>query len=316
MGWKRLLREYFTFTRKERIGLIVVLILILCIWFSPRLISSGKLAAVPADMTWMVAAKKLQHLQERTQDSSEQNDKNINDLVYDKSVDNYLSNSGIKLSYFDPNTLSLEGWKKLGIQQKTINTIQKYLNKGGYFYKNEDLKKIYGLHREEYARLEPYIKIAGKEELKQNYSKYESKKEQSNTASKYHLIDINLADTSEFIALPGIGSKLASRIVNFRDKLGGFYSIEQLGETYGLPDSTFQKIKPFLTIETTSLKRININTATKDEMKLHPYIKWNLANSIVEYRNQHGNYASLEDIKKISLITDDIFNKIKFYLAL
>ena len=71
----------------------------------------------------------------------------------------------------------------------------------------------------------------------------------------------------------------------------------------------------FLKLENISTKKININTATKDEMKIHPYIKWNLANAIVEYRNQHGNFSSLEDLKQISLITDEIFNKIKIYLT-
>jgi competence ComEA-like helix-hairpin-helix protein len=74
--------------------------------------------------------------------------------------------------------------------------------------------------------------------------------------------------------------------------------------------------KPFLKLETNFVKKFNINTATKDEMKSHPYIKWNLANAIVEYRNQHGNFSSLEDLKKISLITTEVFDKIKSYLAL
>ena len=92
--------------------------------------------------------------------------------------------------------------------------------------------------------------------------------------------------------------------------------MDQIGETYGLPDSVFRKIKPFLKLETNLVKKFNINTATKDEMKSHPYIKWNLANAIVEYRNQHGNFSSLEDLKNISLVTTDVFDKIKFYLAL
>ena len=67
--------------------------------------------------------------------------------------------------------------------------------------------------------------------------------------ARYSIIDVNTADTSAFISLPGIGSKLAARIVTFREKLGGFYSVEQIGETYGLPDSTFQKIKQWLKLE-------------------------------------------------------------------
>jgi len=177
------------------------------------------------------------------------------------------------------------------------------------------LKKIYSLKPDEYIRIEPYIRIEIKSESSAGIAITEQKEKpiyQSNHIS----VDINSGDTSAFIALPGIGSKLAARIINFRDKLGGFYSVEQIGETYGLADSTFQKIKPFLTLETNSIKRININTATKDEMKVHPYLKWNLANAIVEYRNQHGNYTSLDDLKNITLITDEVFDKIKFYLTL
>jgi competence ComEA-like helix-hairpin-helix protein len=130
------------------------------------------------------------------------------------------------------------------------------------------------------------------------------------------IIEMNNADTSALIALPGIGSKLAARIVNFRDKLGGFYSVDQVGETYGLPDSTFQKIKTRLYCDENAIRKININTASKDELKGHPYIKWHLANVIVEYRNQHGVYKSLEDLKKIVLIDEITYKKVIPYLHL
>ena len=104
------------------------------------------------------------------------------------------------------------------------------------------------------------------------------------------------------------------RILAFRDKLGGFYKVEQIGETFGLPDSTFQKIKPRFSISNTSIHQININTATLDEMKVHPYLRYAIANAIMQYRVQHGNYAAVEDIKKIMLITEDIFNKAAPYL--
>ncbi len=75
-------------------------------------------------------------------------------------------------------------------------------------------------------------------------------------------IDINEADTTAFIALPGIGSKLAQRIINFRTKLGGFYSIDQVRETFGLPDSTFRKIQKQLTYHNSTIQKININALT------------------------------------------------------
>jgi competence protein ComEA len=63
------------------------------------------------------------------------------------------------------------------------------------------------------------------------------------------------------------------------------------------------------------IKKININTSTKDDLKKHPYIRWNLANAIVEYRSQHGNFETLQAIKNIPLITEDVFSKIAPYLT-
>src|SRR4030095_9380470 len=188
----------------------------------------------------------------------------------------------------DPNTISTSDWKRLGLREKTINTIQNYLTKGGHFYKPDDLQKIYGLHDDEYERLKPFIKIeSNTSKTNDDFVSSKSKDEIQPTkiyAARYSIIDINTADTTAFISLPGIGSKLAVRIVTFREKLGGFYSVEQIGETYGLPDSTFQKIKQYLKLDNLSVKKININTATVDEMKAHPYIKFSIANPIVAYR--------------------------------
>jgi competence ComEA-like helix-hairpin-helix protein len=312
MKFDQFLKDYFTFTRKERIGIVVILILIIIIWFLPKFIPSKKPLTAVTDSAWISAARKLEQDPKNSFDSGKVNNENIEELAYERTVNIPSSNPQGQLFYFDPNSLSHEGWKKLGIGERTIGTIQKYLSKGGHFYKREDLKKIYGFRTDDYDRLERYIKIASVNNSVVSYVKNEEPKE----VRQNHSIDINMADTSEFISLPGIGSKLALRIVNFRNRLGGFYSVDQINEVYGLPDSTFQKLKPLLQVTGSSVKKININTATKDELKVHPYIKWNLANVIVEYRNQHGNYSSLEDLKKITLITDDVFERIKFYLTL
>jgi competence ComEA-like helix-hairpin-helix protein len=317
MNWKQLVKDYFFFTRKERIGLSIILILVLAIWISPRLISSGNTKAVTLDTSWISEAKKLQHQQQISQRNSKQDEEEPDEFVYDKPVNEHPVHLEQELFYFDPNSLPQEGWKKLGIREKTITTIQKYLSKGGHFYQKEDLKKIYGFQIDDYKRLEPYVKINDVNHVFNHRStESKQKKESQTSSSRNNAIDINTADTSEFIALPGIGAKLASRIIGFREKLGGFYSIDQISEIYGLRDSTFQKIKPLLRLDEVTVRKFNINTATKDELKSHPYIKWNLANAIVEYRNQHGNFSSLEDLKKISVITDDAFNKMKNYLAL
>jgi len=315
MKWNEFLGDYFTFSRRERIALLAVILVIVGIWIFPKVSRPARPKTVSPDTNWIAAAKQLMI---STEDSPDQQNstKNVSDLVYNKPLPAASNKSKAELFYFDPNILSFEGWTRLGLREKTIATIQNYVQKGGHFYKAEDLKKIYGIHADEYARLEPYIRISTANFAQPEPDKKTGPKKEFSNEPQYPRVDINTADTSAFAALPAIGNKLAARIVSFRDKLGGFYSVDQIGETYGLPDSGFQKIKPFLNLGTTTIKKININTATKDEMKSHPYLKWNVANAIVEYRNQHGIFSSLEDLKKIALITNEVFEKIKFYLTL
>lgn len=252
-------------------------------------------------------------------DSFQQNVSEENYATNNKSLEKkYSGYESATLFYFDPNTLSAEGWKKLGVNDKTIHTIQNYLFKGGRFYKPDDINKIWGFHKDETDKLIPYVRIEKTIDSKE--SKENNKKENNDNAyapykkANKEPIDINTADTSAFIALPGIASKLANRIVTFRNQLGGFYKIEQIEEIYGLRDSVFQLIKPRLVITTIPLTQFNINTATVDQMKVHPYIRYAIANAIVQYRTQHGNYVSIADIKKIVLVTDDAFNKMSPYL--
>jgi len=209
-----------------------------------------------------------------------------------------------------------EGWRELGLRDKTIQTIRNFLSKGGRFRKAEDLQKIYGLFPDEYERLMPFIRIEALQSLKNETAEIEEKpRTRPAPPSRFTVIDINLADTSAWIALPGIGSKLASRIVNFREKLGGFYAINQVAETFGLADSTFQKIRSWLKLDQPQLRKININTATLEELKAHPYIRFTLARPIVAYRSEHGPFNRLEDLKKIAAVTEDAFQKMFPYLT-
>jgi len=132
---------------------------------------------------------------------------------------------------------------------------------------------------------------------------------------KVEPFDINLADTTTFIALPGIGSKLAARIVMFRDKLGGFYDVQQVAEVYGLQDSVFRKILPFLRCDPGSIRKIDINKAERDELKAHPYIRWSMAEALISYRDQHGNYGSKDDLFRLENIDAAALEKAMPYIS-
>ncbi len=318
MNWKQFCDDYLAFSRRDRIGTLVLLVIIVAVLFLPALIApKASPGPAAADTAWMASISRIQEnapgsLQTAYNAPSYYN--NPSAYQFDRSVNSYGSTNKGELFEFDPNTLSAAGWKKLGLRDKTIGTIQNYLAKGGHFYKPEDLSRVYGLFKDEYKRLAPYIRI---EQTERSFPEPQKETFASRPKTeRYVAIDINTADTSAYIALPGIGSKLAARIVNFRDKLGGFHSVNQVGETFGLPDSTFQKIKQYLRLDNTQLQKININTATVDELKAHPYIRYALANPIVAYRNEHGAFTKLEDLKKIMAVTEKVYEKIVPYLSL
>ncbi len=316
--WKEFVRNYLNFTRKERRGVIsvvfVILVFILAQFFYPLFITHKQYNY--SNFSREIDALNIEKSDSVKNNKYAKNTGNDSYVEYSLAGEKKFETLKGELFYFDPNTASATDWKRLGLRDKTIHSIQNYLSKGGKFYKPEDISKIWGLSPSDAQHLIPYVSI--KNEVKENIS-FE-KKEYPKISPPYvaktiQPIDVNLADTTAFISLPGIGSKLAQRIIAFRNKLGGFYSIEQVGETYLLPDSTFRKIIPKLTIVNGNVKQININIASIDEMKAHPYLRYNLANAIFQYRQQHGNFNSVEEIKKIMLVTETAYNKISPYLA-
>jgi DNA uptake protein ComE-like DNA-binding protein len=324
--WKQFLHDYLCFTKKERTGIIVLLSIIIILQVLPFLFP---LFIHEKKYDHSAFIKEMAQLKIQQEDSSRPAwktdgqyetrdfDDGRNDehyfRQYEKNYDNKIEG---ELFYFDPNTASVNDWMRLGIKEKTAQTIQKYVSKGGHFYKPEDISKIWGLHPGQVSRLLPYVRIEKQEKtFYKKDSPYAINKKRYDREKTIQNIDINLSDTTAFIALPGIGSKLAQRIINFRDRLGGFYSVDQVAETFGLPDSTFQKIRSKLILNNPAVKKININTATVDELKVHPYLRYNLANVIVQYRTQHGNFTSIAGIKKIMIFTDEIYNKVAPYLS-
>jgi len=316
---KNFITEYLNFTKKQRNGTLALLLLIVGISLLP-FIFPFFIKPIATDATSFekeIATLKIKQVDSGTAYQRKASEDGHTPL-YEPADRKFAGKETWKgeLFYFDPNTLNEAGWKKLGVREKTITTIQKYISKGGKFYKPPDLGKIWGISEADKERLIPFVQIE-KANAAANYptNNYSKPIVEKNIYTP-QLIDINLADTTAFIALPGIGSKLSQRIISFRDKLGGFHKIEQVAETFGLADSIFQKIKPRLLLDKPVVKQLNINSASTDELKQHPYLRYTLANAIVQYRSQHGNYAAVSDLKKIMLITDDVFNKMVPYLKL
>jgi len=227
------------------------------------------------------------------------------------------SNKHHQRFYFDPNTIDAAGWAALGVPERTIRTITHYREKGGQFRRKEDLLRIYGLTPALANVLLPYVRIGATVAARDT-------DHPAGTAfpprlpykggKRFPELDINTADSMQWEALPGIGPVLAARIVKFRDKLGGFYAIAQIGETFGLPDSTFNKIQPYLKLSTVSLKKLDLNQTDEKSLAQHPYIRYKLARLIVLYRSNHGLFRRPEDLLGIPLVDDSIYRKIEHYI--
>lgn len=312
--------EYFQFTRKDRLAILIIATVLLASFLLPPILKHHFSAKKPVtDTSWIAALRQLEKSKPAVADqfSRQRDAKNdYDEYVYDRTADGY--NNGIKgeLFSFDPNTLSPEGWKKLGLREKTIKTIRNYIEKGGKFRKPDDLQRVYGLKAEDYERLKGYVQIESFSPAGLSANESVPVKPAFFSRKEISAIDINTADSAAFEALPGIGAKLAMRIIHFREKLGGFYSVEQVGETFGLADSVFQRIKPQLSIQQAMVRKININTATKEELKLHPYIRYSIAGALVAYRNAHGPFTELSALKQVVALKEEIYVKLLPYLSI
>jgi competence protein ComEA len=214
---------------------------------------------------------------------------------------NQLSDGGkaqnVALFKFNPNTSTVADWQKLGLTAKQAAIIKNYTTKGGRFRKAEDLQKIYGLTKVDYARLAPFIIIPEEK------------------ATAHVVVELNSADSAKLTSVEGIGPGFAKRIIYYRERLGGFVSKEQLKEVYGLDELKYDEIKAQLKVDAGRIRRININTITFDKLRLMPYLDYKQVNAIIEYRKQHGNYASIADIENIAIIDEGILRKIEPYLV-
>ncbi len=215
---------------------------------------------------------------------------------------------------FDPNSASVIEWQKLGLSARQVKIVRNYVSKGGKFFRKEDLKKIYSISAKQYKGLEPYIRITQPE---RRY--YSNRKLPVVTGSHPKkdivVVELNGADSIMLDQLRGIGPTFASRAIRFRDRLGGFYDKEQLREVYGMDSVRYSMIESQISADASSIKKINVNRATFDDLRRHPYLSFKQINALIQYRKQHGNYSSPGDLKKVLILNEEIIRKIGPYLS-
>ncbi len=128
------------------------------------------------------------------------------------------------------------------------------------------------------------------------------------------LVELNSADTTTLQLLHGIGPTYASRIVRYRDRLGGFTDKNQLLEVYGITPQLLDNIGPYLTIDTLAISKMDINSIPLKQLIKHPYIEYYQARDIVTLRNRGQRFNSADDLRAIPSMADTTLRRLLLYI--
>lgn len=296
------IKNFFNFSKPERRGTIVLLIIIFLLLFIRLFVINVFQKTSKLDIIEFTA-----DVEKFFSDIDSLKADNLSKENFDfNNPDKSFAIAKLKPFPFNPNEMTTELWKKLGLRDKQISVIQNYMSKGGKFYNKGDFKKMYCIRPEEYSVLEPYIVIP-------KYNKIDTFKNNF-AVNKKLIFELNSSDTLDLQEVSGIGPAFARRIIKYREMLGGFIKKEQLLEVFGMDSARYNQIVLQLSVDSKNIKKIDINNTTLQELKKHPYFGYYVAKSIIMYREKYGNFKSPADLKKVPLIYDDVYEKISPYL--
>ena len=178
-----------------------------------------------------------------------------------QSIREKLPRKHVESFMFNPNTVSVEDLCRLGFTYKQAMAIDNYRKKGGRFRRKEDFARSFVVSDSVYKRLQHYVEIP--------------------------LVDLNLADSAAFDALPGIGGWFASRMLEYRNQLGGYSYKEQLRDLWKFDKEKYDALSDLIVVSPEHVKYYPLWTLPADSLRLHPYIGDYSAKGIVLYREHN-----------------------------
>jgi competence protein ComEA len=295
----RLIKDYFSFSRSERNGILLLFILFLIVILiriilpyvlHPNEMQNPRYAKLLAQMNSMEPVKSIE--------------------IKSQPKEQFYDHETFTLFPFNPNTISDYQWQLLGLENHQVRIIRKYLASGASFHYKEDLKKIYKLPEGKYWELYPYINLPT---LKVNTDK---DLHSVNTKKGIEVLELNTADSSSLVSLPGIGPVLAVRIIKYRKLLGGYISKDQLLEVFGIDLPKLQLFQSRIIVDSVKLRKININTSGFNELKAHPYLDYYKSKAIIEFRKVKGKINYPSELLEYKILKKEEYQRIASYLAI
>ena len=295
-------KDFFYYSKSERRAVYVLLVLI---------------AVLVVSMVFIPKQQTPSCIVGSNPDSLEQK-KSTPEIT--RGSENSNPESKVELFSFEPNLADSVEFIRLGLSKYVVRNIIKYRQKGGRFVTPESFSRIYGLTEEKFVELKPYIYISeafAKKPVMVSRARFPEKQVKKDTLKrtfKYPVgvrVDVNLADTSELKKIPGIGRGIASRIVRYRTCLGGFYSLEQLLEV----EFVTPEMLEWFALGDESVRKLEINKASLEQLRSHPYLNFYQAKAIVEHRRKRGDIKSLSQISLYEEFTEKDLQRLSAYVS-
>ena len=223
----------------------------------------------------------------------------------------------IRMQMFDPNTVDSVTLLHLGFKPWQAKNMLKYRAKGGRYRQKEDMKKLYGMTDSMYIALEPYICIQ-QDSIAVDSAQVDTIRLDTlpkwRSIKKDTILNLRTADTTELKLIRGIGSYRAKMIVRYREQLGGYARVEQILEAKGMDKVVADSILPHFYIDSVVLNKMPVNKIRPEVLHRHPYLSFEQAKAIYEYRRRHIRIKSAEELKKIKGLSPTDIEKISIYL--
>ena len=288
------LRKWFSFSKGERVAIItilaLILLLILACVFRPSRQSLTDESLHNLDSLLALRQEAIE-LQQQQQAEKPQEVAELHPFP------------------FNPNTLTEEEWLQMGLTDRQVRNIMNYKAKGGKFYSKNDLGKLYTISEEEFAQLEPFIVLPEVARGKNTNTKATSQSgvsTGSTTAATalaekkaIPIVDLNTVDSTTLVELPQIGPYTAVRIIEFREKLGGFIDKEQLRDVKGMDDARFAAIQPYINLAAVEIRKVDVNRADFKTLVHHPYLNYEQVKRIVNQREKRGMIKNWEQLESL-----------------
>lgn len=287
------IKSYFKFSRRQRSGIFLLFATIIVFQVVYFFVDFSSLSITsPEKEKWLSLQSEIDSMKQQKRD--------------------YVP----KIYPFNPNFISDYKGYKLGMSVPEIDRLLAFRKENKYVNSPKEFQSVTKVSDSLLNAMSPYFKFP---DWLNNKKKFKDFKKYPNTAfakkEKIAIIDINQASQEDLIKIYGIGEAISLRILKFKESLGGFVSMEQMKDVWGLSDEVIENLNiHFKVLVLPNLKKIDINNASIKELSQFPYFKYPLSKNIVTFRSMNGDIKNIEDLTKIKGLSIDKANIIALYL--